>query len=892
MAGNEDSQSEMEETLSNGVQNGSHTSENIVGDSTDEVEPQTEGVSKTTLNEKSGEEAMENSEPVQQSDEENSHSISSNDSSTDEEQESEGQALHSDDQKGWRVKLYQLNIEGQWDDKGTGYICCKRLESLGEMGLHVINEVDSTDLLQSKLLEDDVYQRQGENIITWNEPKGAELALSFQENQGCLEIWGQIADFQGESIRQTRECPLFSNASDMVSNNRISNSARLPEPSWENLPNILETLLTVNASPNIQLKESIANSLLEKDAEYFEKLLAIFSDGKDLEDHQSLRTLCAIFKFIICLNDAGILETVLSDKFFISIAEVFEHDPELKQQPNHREFLEKKVQFREILPIEDPETVAKIIQNFRVTFLKETLLRPMMDDVVAAKLNGVTYFNNNAIVCYLYKDSDYVKNIFQIFQTPNLEQVRRRDVSIFLKELTSSAKTLPQQTKDDFYTFLWEEVPLFDSLAMILSDQKASPEELSACIEILLNSLSHDPSSFRAQVVRKGSHPPPPPYTATLQPGATLGVPPIEPFKTKDNALAPTAMESKNLLFWAIHCLTNEQKHKQDEGLVVQSFEACRLVIESETTEAQVDRESFLRTFYEHYIQWLVVPFWNDDDEIEAGTASKISRAYLCDLLSYCVRAHTYRMKYFLLRNHIVNRVLRLTRLKDKFLQLAAVRFLRSCVGARDEFYNRYIVKDNLFKPILQLLKQNAGRDNLIISAILELLEFIRAENIASLVEYIVERFEPEFSFMENNRVLQGIIIRFEQNRENKASEDNESRNSEASKTVQHRRRLFEEDEDEPYFNESNDEADNGPPPLGTSVEQDQDSENEPPLAPLVPYDDDDDEDVFFAHQRSPRQKPKSIYINTGMKRSCNGSAGEVAGEEEGDGGDKRRRFS
>lgn len=36
-----------------------------------------------------------------------------------------------------------------------------------------------------------------------------------------------------------------------------------------------------------------------------------------------------------------------------------------------------------------------------------------------------------------------------------------------------------------------------------------------------------------------------------------------------------------------------------------------------------------------------------------------------------------------------VSRVLRLLSCNDKYLQLSAVRFLRSCVGIKDEFYNR-----------------------------------------------------------------------------------------------------------------------------------------------------------------------------------------------------------
>lgn len=34
----------------------------------------------------------------------------------------------------------------------------------------------------------------------------------------------------------------------------------------------------------------------------------------------------------------------------------------------------------------------------------------------------------------------------------------------------------------------------------------------------------------------------------------------------------------------------------------------------------------------------------------------KVSRGHICDLLSFCVRNHTYRMKYFVLRNNVVSR--------------------------------------------------------------------------------------------------------------------------------------------------------------------------------------------------------------------------------------------
>lgn len=55
-------------------------------------------------------------------------------------------------------------------------------------------EADGQLLLGCRIVNEDIYQKQGENIITWTEPanhgkEAHDLALSFQEEQGCREIW-------------------------------------------------------------------------------------------------------------------------------------------------------------------------------------------------------------------------------------------------------------------------------------------------------------------------------------------------------------------------------------------------------------------------------------------------------------------------------------------------------------------------------------------------------------------------------------------------------------------------------------------------------------------------------------------------------------------------------
>lgn len=57
---------------------------------------------------------------------------------------------------------------------------------------------------------------------------------------------------------------------------------------------------------------------------------------------------------------------------------------------------------------------------------------------------------------------------------------------------------------------------------------------------------------------------------------------------------------------------------------------------------------------------------------------------------------------------------------------LGALRFMRRIIGLKDEFYNRYITKGNLFEPVINALLDNGTRYNLLNSAVIELFEFIR----------------------------------------------------------------------------------------------------------------------------------------------------------------------
>lgn len=63
------------------------------------------------------------------------------------------------------------------------------------------------------------------------------------------------------------------------------------------------------------------------------------------------------------------------------------------------------------------------------------------------------------------------------------------------------------------------------------------------------------------------------------------------------------------------------------------------------------------------------------------------------------------------------------------------MRFCRRIIGLKDEFYNRYIVRNNLLAPVVKAFMANGMRYNLLNSAIIELFEFIKVVGTGTFYE-------------------------------------------------------------------------------------------------------------------------------------------------------------
>ena len=197
-----------------------------------------------------------------------------------------------------------------------------------------------------------------------------------------------------------------------------------------------------------------------------------------------------------------------------------------------------------------------------------------------------------------------------------------------------------------------------------------------------------------------------------------------------------------------------------------------------------VEQNQFLMMFYENYIQWMAAPFQYEilypilrqptpvlTGMVQSDVSDNMQRRFLkgsideepllrtvpfcamrssfaVELLSFCVRAHLFRMKFFLLRSRVLYNVLKLLKPSslsrhtsgDRCLKLATLRFLRAILSVNDDSYHRHIIQNDLFGPVFEAFRANPVGDNLVSSSIIEMCDYINSENINPLIEHIATK--------------------------------------------------------------------------------------------------------------------------------------------------------
>jgi len=630
-----------------------------------------------------------------------------------------------------RVKLYELNAERQWDDKGTGHVSSTYVERLKGVSLVVRSEADGSLLLESRIQPDTAYQKQQETLIVWSEGDNFDLALSFQERAGCDEIWEKICTVQGKDPSVDFTQDLVEDSEDDRGFDEISESAppiELPAAELAKLEEISELVTSCLSSP---LRREKLATAIEND-NYIKKLLNIFHICEDLENTEGLHHLYEIFRNIFLLNKNALFEVMFSEDTIFDVVGCLEFEPGNPTPKSHREYLKSMAKFHQVIPITNTELLSKIHQTYRVQYIQDVVLPTpsVFEENMLSTLSSFVFFNKVEIVSLILEDEKFLADLFSELKDAKTGEERRKELVLFLKEFCQFSQTLQPQSRDSFYKTL-SNLGVLQGLEMTL--QSSVKETKAASVDIFLFIVDFSPSLVREYMLQQVN-------------------------TTDDDGLL------MNIVIEGMICDT-------DMGAAVQLMGIIRTLLDPENMLASVNKSEktdFLNHFYKHCMHVFIAPLLSNTahdspEKSDSNTVQVQVLGLILELLSFFVEHHTYHIKNYILHKDLLRRILVLIKSRHTFLKLCAVRFMRKIINLKDEFYNRYIIKGNLFVPAVDALVSNYDRYNLLNSAILEMFEFIRVEDIKSLCSHVVESFSPTLDKITYVQTFQALKVRYDQ---------------------------------------------------------------------------------------------------------------------------------
>ncbi|XP_073918966.1 serine/threonine-protein phosphatase 4 regulatory subunit 3B-like isoform X3 [Castor canadensis] len=358
-------------------------------------------------------------------------------------------------------------------------------------------------------------------------------------------------------------------------------------------------------------------------------------------------------------------------------------------------------------------------------------------------IKAILFLNKSHL---LEEDEMFMFEVFAQLKDETTDDDKRLELLLFFKEICAFSQTLQPECKNALFQTLIQ-LEIISALKIVMSIDDVQIK-LTAT-EILAYLVEYSPSTIQGFVMEEAQ-------------------------EGEGNEVII------NVIIKQMICDTDPEL-----GGDVNMMELLRSLLDPEnmlTTPNECESSEFLNIFYKHCMHNLIAPLLsatsegkgkeNDPFETEKNKNSpnNYQTAQLLDLilelLTFCVEHHTHYIKNYILSKDLLRRVLMLMSSKHTILVCSVVRFVRKIIGLKDELYNCYIIKENLFETVVNTFLLNGTRYNMLNSAIIDIFEYIRVENIKPLVAHIVEKFYKAFESIEYVQTFKGLKIKYEEEKE------------------------------------------------------------------------------------------------------------------------------
>ncbi|KAL2874463.1 Platinum sensitivity protein [Colletotrichum sp. CLE4] len=733
---------------------------------------------------------------------------------------------HATDKK--RVKVYELR-NNDWFDRGTGF--CTAAFMQAEDGQPrdprvIVESEDHPDrlLLETKICKEDGFQKQQETLIVWTEPSnGIDMALSFQEADGCALIWKFV-----NSVQQTFQGGMAA-ADDSLSDDlamEMPSTISLPPAEIGNLQEI-ETSMRI-MSQTVNGRDALAKCIMGED--YIGKLIPLVEMAEDLESLSDLHRLCNIMKTVILLNDTAIIEHAVSDDCVLGVVGALEYDPDFpSHKANHRHWLDNQGRYKEVVPIQDDQIRRKIHQTYRLQYLKDVVLARILDDPTFSVLNSLIFFNQVDIVQHLQGNGEFLGELFGIFKITQTDQRRKKEAVLFIQQCCAIAKNLQPPARQTLYNNF-----IGHGLLQVINFGLRHPDVSVrvGATDVLVSLIDHDPHMIRGTIYRQ-LHERQPPLTDSLI----------------DLLLVEVDLGVKAQISDALKVLLDQGPPLQSQ----EAFAKSNGEFPGRRPQAMQDPQhsNLLDNFYASSAIRLFRPL--TDLRGRTNMAFPLQQAsmftYLIEILCFFIRQHHAKCRPFVHQQDLLRRIAQLFACPEKYLRLVAIRFFRNLAGMQDEFYDRLIMEHGILEPLLDMVSQSMHRDNLLSSACVEFFVFVTGqEHRKAMNKFLVQNYRERLVDLSYMETFRNVLVLYDQTQGHTAefyteSEEDLARRTAANTNQRMMEHIAVDQAEEDYFNTSDDE--DGPESRAFDKVQPTNgsSASTPTSKPLVDYPSDEEVD-------------------------------------------------
>lgn len=667
-----------------------------------------------------------------------------------------------------RVKVYLLEGEN-WLDKGTGY-CVGEIDQVSKRPYFIVRGEDNVDevILKSFLEGSIQYQRQQETLIVWTDQAGMDLALSFEEVEGCVDLCNFIIKMHRENF--SPDISLYY----VIPNNVVEGDTSffnegqeitelivgpVSYPESPNVDNLERCLISIKTGAEANFtKKCILDYIMQ--SRYVEKLISIFESCKKGRLLNHLFLLSDIVRVLFLYNESALIDDLFSsEEKVLGIIEILEYNREYpKMKACYVEFLRERSSFDVFSGICEDENEAELWmfkKDFYLNYFKDIVLAKVTSEPVKNTISSLIYFSQINIIESLAaskEEDSLLVRLFKAFSSPEQNpEVKRNRVKLIHKYILT-AKAV--QLQGDFFSTLVNN-GLLNVIHFALQDHERMIRKIG--VQFIFFSIEQDISLIN--FVEKEE------AIDNTDPPTDISKLPEEEADKNSRMTRINQMLSDDM--YLLKLLSELLLKDEDFDQKMQAFEALKVLLDpnvraysakdhqdelrlgfnsnpandpyermlscSSNEKLKDDTNNYFKAFYSQVAPQLFHPLQElAADENKCGVAintevKSLTYKYLCELLIACLRRHEPRIaKVFFLENDMIFGVAKLLVSNgNMILKLCALRCLKAICLLCDTDYANYMVEKQIFKYFIRFFSGVVEDRNLANSACLDFLNTI-----------------------------------------------------------------------------------------------------------------------------------------------------------------------